>query len=168
MNDEYDSSIATPRDFASERFAQENKAIFDEYIELRIRGVNSAVAYRMILGDEYADNHAQSRIYALEMNPYFRKEFPLRLGLTPIADLWNPKVAVHELLSVVRDRFAKESARISAMKELNVITNITIVDDSGKSKPGRSLADFYATEGKKSTVEVEEGDLPVITHQAIH
>lgn len=160
--------IATPTDFASEQFAFHNRQIFDEFIALRVHGVSPYVAYRMVLGEDYADNYAQARIYAIEMNPYYKREFHAQLEATPVSELWNPKVAVHELLSLVRDRFAKESARMSAIKELNVIANITIVDETGKTKAGRNLADFYATEGAKTEVKVEESELPGQTAHTTH
>lgn len=166
--DLHDSRIATPSDFASEQFASHNRQIFDEFIELRVRGISNFVAYRMVLGDEYNDNMAQARIYSIEMNPYFKREFNRVLAATPVSEMWNPKVAVHELLSLVRDRFAKESARMSAIKELNVIANITIVDESGKTKAGRNLADFYASEGGKTEVTVEEADLPGQEPAVVH
>jgi hypothetical protein len=122
----------------------------------------------MVLGDEYNDNMAQARIYSIEMNPYYKREFKAVLEATPVGEMWNPKVAVHELLSMVRDRFAKESARMSAIKELNVIANITIVDESGKTKAGRNLADFYANEGGKTEVTVEEADLPGHEPTVVH
>lgn len=167
-DDLHDSRIATPSDFASETFAAHNKQIFDEIIELRVRGISQFVAYRMVLGDEYNDNMAQARIYSIEMNPYYKREFNRVLEATPVHEMWNPKVAVHELLSLVRDRFAKESARMSAIKELNVIANITIVDESGKTKAGRNLADFYATEGAKVEVEVDQADLPGQESTVVH
>lgn len=166
--DLHDSRLATPLDFSSEVFAANNKSIFDEVIALRVRGISIHVAYRMVLGEEYNDNLAQARIYAMEMNPYYKKEFKYQLDATPFTEMWNPKIAVHELLSLVRDKWAKESARLSAMKELNVIANITIIDESGKTKAGRKLADFYAEEGGTTEVTVAEEDTPSDTPRVTH
>lgn len=148
-NDDHDPHLATPSDFVSETFAFNNRQIFDEVIALRVQGASMHVAYRMVLGEEYNDNMATARVYAMEQNPYFKREFKFKLESTPFTELWNPKTAVHELLSLVRDKWAKESARLSAMKELNVIANITIIDESGKTRAGRKLSDFYAEEGNE-------------------
>ncbi|WP_217478297.1 hypothetical protein, partial [Staphylococcus aureus] len=88
-------------------------------------------------------------------------------------DLWNPKTALHELLQMVRDPTVKDSSRLSAIKELNVLAEITFVDESGKTRVGRGLADFYASEAEAQTATVaaaaeangyvqngKEGDFP--------
>lgn len=166
--EEHEGRLATPTDFASEVFAFNNRQIFDEVIALRIQGASALVAYRMVLGEDYNDNLVTARVYAMEMNPYYKRQFKAQLEATPFTELWNPKVAVHELLSLVRDRWAKESARLSAMKELNVIANITIIDESGKTRAGRKLADFYAEEGSTTETKVEGpesvDESPRITH----
>lgn len=160
-----DAHLMEPYEFANEHFALNNKAIFDEYIEQRIHGVSSHVAFRIAFGEEFIqDNATTARIYAVEKNPYYKANFKSRLHSTKVGDLWNPKVAVNHLLSVAVDKFEKGSTRLAAMKELNILANIVIIDENGKTKAGRSLADFYATEGGDATVvpvaEVAEGDLP--------
>lgn len=161
--------LATPRDFADERFALNNRQVLDQYMDMRVQGHPGYKVFRIIFGEKYVgDNLMQARVYALENNPYYRREFPKKLEAIRIDQLWNPKVAVHELVSLVRDPYAKESARMSAMKELNVITKIVIIDESGNSKPGRSLDDFYKEEDAKKlirgeVVEVEQAKAPT-TH----
>jgi hypothetical protein len=159
-DDDHQRRLASPSDFASELFAANNKQIFDQFIHLRISGTSAYVAYRMIMGEEYNDNFMQARIWSLEMNSYYQTEFKRQLALAKLSDMWNPKTSAFELLQIVRDPFAKHSARMSAIKELNVIADITIVDESGRTKAGRKLADFYAEEGEKPAAVVEESELP--------
>jgi hypothetical protein len=166
MSNEFEDKelLATPRDFASEQFALNNLSIYERYMDMRVQGHPSGRVFRILFGEAYVgDNLMQARIYALENNPYYRREFPRKLEAIKIQDLWNPKVAVHELISLVRDPYAKESARLSAMKELNVITKIVIIDESGQSKPGRTLDDFYAKEGLPTPESAEPAE---ITHSA--
>lgn len=167
-DDEYQSRLASPTDFASELFATNNKQIFDQFIALRISGTSAYVAYRMIMGEEYNDNFMQARIWALEMNSYYQSEFKRQLSIAKLTDMWNPKTSAFELIQIVRDPFAKHSARMSAIKELNVIADITIVDDSGRTKAVRKLADFYAEEGDSDAAVVEESELPPADPHTTH
>lgn len=155
-----------PYEFGDPEFVAQNTELFDEYISLKIRGQTPLVAFRMAFGHEFAyDNETSVRIYAVERSLYFRENFDKRLQAATIDELWNPKIAVHALLSVVRDYTAKDSARLRAMQELNILTNIVIVDENGKTKAGRNLADFYRENGadlaNKPSLRVEERDLPV-------
>lgn len=140
--------IPTAEDFALLRFAQNNQALFDEFIELAVRGVPIADCMRLTFGEDMlADQYAHGRIWAIQRNPYYKGKFAKRLQEIPTAELWNPKLAVHNLVKLALDPGAKDSARINAMKELNVITGITVVDENGQTKIGRSMDDFYAKMG---------------------
>jgi len=171
MSEEFDEKemLATPRDFVDENFALNNQPIFNQYIAMRVQGYAGGRVFRILFGEKYVgDNLMQARIYALENNPYYRREFPKALDKIKIDELWNPKVAVHELISLVRDNFAKDSARLSAMKELNVITKITIIDESGNTKPGRSLDDFYAQEGVEKPEDVAPAEITLPASPTTH
>ncbi|AKF13698.1 TPA: hypothetical protein NH725_004728 [Pseudomonas aeruginosa] len=165
--------LVTPQEFADPQFAAINQKRFDLYIDLRVQGYSSWRVFRAIWGEEHMDGPAQARIFAMESNPYYRKQFKAKLNATRTSDLWNPKTALHELLQMVRDPTVKDSSRLSAIKELNVLAEITFVDESGKTRVGRGLADFYASEAEAQTATVaaaaeangyvqngEEGDFP--------
>lgn len=137
--------IPMPEDFALLRFAQNNQALFDEFIELAVRGVDMASCMRLTFGEDMlSDQYAHARIWAIQRNPYYKGKFALRLKEIPSSELWNPKLAIHNLVKLALDPGAKDSARINAMKELNVITGITVVDELGQTKLGRSMDDFYS------------------------
>jgi hypothetical protein len=164
-----DDLLATPRDFADEAFAAANRLLFDEYIEHRVQGISSGLAFRTVFGEEYVDNLMMARIIGLERNRYYVINFKKRLNDIPLKELWNPKTSIHELLTLVRDKMAKETARLNAIKELNVLCAITIVDENGKTKAGRSLDDFYNTEGStKEAKEPTPGEDVVLTVGAPH
>jgi hypothetical protein len=135
----------TAKMFGNPDFAELNAEHFDAYVEYRVHGYHSSVAFRRIF-DEY-ENIAHLAVDYVEHNPYFRRQFEKRLAEIKMEELWGAKTAAHELLSVARNVFAKDSTRLNAMKELNVLFGITVVDENGKTRAGRSLGDFYADVG---------------------
>lgn len=141
MEDEY---ITTPDDFENEHFALNNKGMFDEFIALTVRGVDEYQAMRLVFGDNVmGDQQGVARIYGLKRNPYYKREFPKQLDSVPLGEMWNPRIAIHQLVKLVRNEMAKDTARLAAIKELNVMTGITVMDEAGNTKMGRSLDDFY-------------------------
>jgi hypothetical protein len=155
MSDDY---LPNAKDFEDEKFALMNTAFFDKYIKLRLEGVGSYRAFRQTFGDDLIDGFTTSRIYALERNPYFTKHFKQRFDVMKPADMWSPKVSVFELLQIVKDDMNKATSRISAIRELNVLLGITVIDDLGKSKVSRSLEDFYKENGDAIQDAVAGGD----------
>lgn len=138
------NDLPTPEDFEQRRFAENNKQLFDEYIELVVRGVDHQSALRLTFGEAVAiDQFTWARIFALQRNPYYKTQFKRRLDSIEMNELWNPKLAVHNLVKLALDPGAKETARLNAMKELNLIIGITVVDENGTTKLGRNMDDFY-------------------------
>lgn len=148
--------VARASDFANELFVLNNLQLFERYAAYRVNGHTAAASLRMTFGEDYFDNNATARIYALEGNSAYQKIFNKLLNATKLSDMWNPKRAVHELLSLARDKFEKGSVRLGAIKELNVLCEITVTDETGKTKAGRSLADFYAQEGEREPIRGED------------
>jgi hypothetical protein len=134
----------TPQMFGQEKFAQLNKDHFDDYVEYRVRGYHPSIAFVRIF-DEVPAQLANFATEFLEHNPYYQRRFKERLEQVKLDKLWDTKMAVHELLGVARNPFAKDSARLNAMKELNIMYGITLVDEHGKTTRGKGLADFYAS-----------------------
>jgi len=127
--------------FGDRRFAELNKEQFDQYVEYKVNGYHSHVAFQRVFGDEYTNPHL--RIEFTEHNPYYRDRFKARLAEIKVDELWNTKTSLNELLAMARNPFAKDSTRLNAMKELNIMVGIVVVDENGKTKAGRSLDDFY-------------------------
>lgn len=133
-------------------FALANVEVFNKYIDLRVHGVHSHEAFRRAFPlDWYENANGFARTNSVEFNPYTISRMRDTLATVDPATLWNPRLAVHEMLCLARDPYAKEAARLGAMKELNVLLNITVTDEKGKSRAGRSLDDFYRDLGSKAS-----------------
>lgn len=126
--------------FADRELAEDNPVQFDRYVEARLKGTHQNLAFRQAFGDL---DDIQKRAMFCEFNPWVSEQFELRLAAMKPEQLWSPNRAVHSVLSMARDPFAKCSTQLAAMKELNVMCNITIIDENGKTRAGRTLADFY-------------------------
>lgn len=133
------TSIAT-QTYADLDFATLNSEAYDQYIEYRVRGHHPQTAFIRVFDE---DNRSHIICEMIEHNPYYKAQFAKRLKEIKIEELWNDKIAVHALLSAANNPFFKDSSRVAAIKELNVLIGVTVVDESGKTRAGRSLADFY-------------------------
>lgn len=137
--------------FAEPEFIELNLPFFERFVELRAHGYSSRIAFIRAFG---ADNYGQSpqegyrRTQDIESSDWYGAAFELKLKELKANDLWNEKESIHQLLSIVRSEMAKDSVRLNAVKELNVLCGITIVDENGKTKAGRSLDDFYRQQAK--------------------
>lgn len=133
-----------PYMFEDARFAELNQELFDRYIELRIRGHHPQIILGKVFGPENDGNGSHLRVRHLERNPYYMRNFEARLASVKTSELWNPNIALFETLSMYRDPSNKCGTRAAMLKELNIMVGIVIVDENGKTKAGRSLADFYS------------------------
>ena len=136
-------AFALPEDFEDEQFALNNKPLFDKYINFVAKGVSDIVALRVVFGEDYMTDQVRQYIFALQRNPYYQKHFESVLLGIKVEDMWNQKFALHHLLRIVKDENAKETAKIMAIKELDILCGITTVDELGNTKIGRSMGDFY-------------------------
>lgn len=151
---------AVAADFEREEFAKLNQDAFDAYVELVLIGHHPTVAIKRAFGEEYGgDQYTQERINAIERNPYFAERFKKRLAKVTIPELWDAKVSIRELLQMVRSPFVKDSTRLNAVKELNVLAEITFVDEQGRTRARpKGLDDFYRDEGLQNPPPVPVGD----------
>lgn len=117
----------------------------DAYIKMRVEGFPSTIAMRRSFGEAYNDAEVYARVHVLEGGNYYIVKFRESILATPIHVLWNEKIAVHELVSLVKSPVVKDATRLGAIKELNILTDITIIDENGKTKKGKSLDDFYTS-----------------------
>lgn len=147
-NESEDEAILSAAELRIELVAKNNSHLFDKYIEYRVRGREPAVCLRMTFGDAYIkDGQAISRVYGIEANPYFIRKFADRLTEIDFKTLWNPKEAVHLLLTIAHGLNVKDQARLNAITQLNVLTGITMVDGTGNTRATRGLDDFYNDNG---------------------
>lgn len=136
-------SVMPPVQFRSEEFAKLNIAFISDYADYRVVGWNAERAFLRVFGTDYADLWLQSRIEALEHNLVYRKVFAEKFALVKMENMYGPKLAVYELLALLNNPFTKCSTKMSAIKELNVLYGITVVDAAGKTTAGKSLKEFY-------------------------
>jgi hypothetical protein len=144
-----------PFKFSDEQFLTSHLDLLLDYVGYRVQGMFSSDAFRRVFGKECSEGtQAHERLINLEHTSLYRNVFRNALDTAKVGDLWNTKTSIHELLSLVRNPYAKDATRLQAAKELNVLVGITVVDENGKTKAGSSLNDFYAKEGM-TEVEVE-------------
>jgi hypothetical protein len=162
-DDNDDFEITTPLikvgTFAASDFHERYPEQFAEYVEWRVKGKQPHRAFMLTFGPAYHQNqYTAKRIDALEFNKAFQAAFEAKLKSTKVDDQWNTEKAIHSLLSLAEDEFVKDNVRLAAIKELNVLIGIVVVDENGKTKAGSSLADYYArvAELKAQTEAVRE------------
>jgi hypothetical protein len=150
-----DENPASVNDCADPEYAE---IIIDEiraYAYQRARGYHYVVAFHRVFGCHYTDQQAYACGAALEGNAVYVREFERLLDEIPLDRLWSPRIATYELLNIVRSG-AKESVAVTAIKELNVLFEITTVDESGRTTVGRRLSDFYANEAAAAKERVTQ------------
>lgn len=154
MADSDEFTPTPPSQFGLVRFAENNPAYFKEYITYRLHGYNAHVAFRRVFGQEELATNGHLKVEEIEHNPWVRKKLAQLVKATAVSTLWDDKVAVHELLNMARNPFFKEQVRLGAIKELNVLTGVTVIDEKGVTRKGMSLKDYYGSNGG------EPGDRP--------
>jgi hypothetical protein len=137
------NDLARPSFFADETFVRANEGLVAKYVEYRVKGYPDQMAFLRVFGSDYKDQYLHQRIDNLEHNVVYRKMFDERLKTIPVDELWNARISLQELLNIARSWFAKESTKLAAMRELNVLCGITVIDEQGRTKAGRRLEDFY-------------------------
>jgi hypothetical protein len=158
MAEEYDA--LPPSEFGRYEFAVDNRPHYDNYVEYRLHGVDKTTAFRKSFPRMYWDDYRKTPTYAdeVEFNLYTVRRLAQRVSEIEPSQLWNPKIAMHEMLSVVRDPTAQTSAKVRAMESLNLLSGITFVDDKGKTRLGSSLDDFYRDQREQDQLrEADQG-----------
>lgn len=156
--------------FGDPEFAKLNPDYFNEYVTYRVHGYHAQVAFRRVFGDENMGHNSHMKIEEIEHNPWVRSEIARRLAQVKQSELWNERVAIHELLSIARDVYAKDSTRLNAVKELNVLYGITITDEKGVTRRGMNLDEFYKTHGTPTEASpnanpvLGDAGIPKVTH----
>jgi hypothetical protein len=140
---EYNPSL-----FADPEFAEEFAPCFDYFIDQLVKGVSKDIAIIdafMMFQKNVNIGNAYALATAAECNPYVKERFDTVLESKKPTELWSVNKSLHNLLKLVNDRGTRDSARVQAIKELNVMAGITEIDEFGKTRSGSgSLSDFYA------------------------
>lgn len=148
-------------EFGDDDFIKLNEEYFKQYVEYRVHGFPANTAFLRVFGREYWGETPQEgwgHIEAIEHTDWYHTTFNARLKEIPTENLFNAKLAMHLYLQTVRSPDSSNREKTNAVKELCVLTGVTIVDENGKTKVGRTLDDFYtAIEQQKKAVDKAKG-----------
>lgn len=129
--------------------------LLDRYVLCRLTGASPVMAARYV-GVDVAEAYSWSN--NAEVSKYVRKGIKDGLENIDLKGLWNVKMAVWTLLNMVNDDGVRDSVRLNAVKELNVLMDITYTDERGNTQR-RGLSDFYAETEPKPNAESAENTL---------
>jgi hypothetical protein len=110
--------------------------------------------------------NAQERVIYLEGTDWYITEFEKRLAAKTAQELWSANTAINRLLQRIEDPAEKGTVQVMAIKELNVLTGITVEDENGRTRQGGTLADFYKAVGAAlpATPTAAQPDTPETRH----
>lgn len=78
----------------------------------------------------------------LSKDPDFMNRRYARLDELDLKSLWSEKKSVISLLKIVNDPFEKATPKLNAIRELNMLYNLTMIDDKGNTRKS-DWNDFY-------------------------
>lgn len=133
--------------FAEEDFAIQNREAFDAFIDYWVDGLHPQEAFVRLFGE---DQNSHAKCQLMLHNPYAQREFFKRLSEKKVAEMWDEKRAVQQFKAFMQNPFFKDSTRLQALKELNVLMGITEVDDAGRTRKVPTMEDMYG-EAEAST-----------------
>jgi hypothetical protein len=119
-----------------------------DYMRLRAIGRNSQAALRFSFGNAAAVSaNTVAYIDFIECSDAYIDGMPKAIASMKHVTIWSPELSARNLAAIASDTTSKTSDRLNAIKELNVIYNITVIDENGKTKAGgMTLKDFYQLE----------------------
>lgn len=165
MTDEFEDEVDLltggmkypPKRFRDDDLIRQYRPLFSRYIDMRVAGKSAKTSFLQCFGSDYYDQHLTKRIEALEGGESFQRELEKRKKDAKFEDIFDLKRAVYGWLEIIQDPEARDSSRVAAMKELQVLYGMTIIDENGNTRAGKTLADFYVEQVKPLTAGV--GDL---------
>ncbi|CAG4916223.1 hypothetical protein [Paraburkholderia saeva] len=113
---------------------------YDMYVDNLMRG---CTAQEAALRAGARSEHLDDWIRMAEMDSYVIAKKDQALKAQDIHELWNAPKAALKLLQIVDDQYEAGRVRIAAIRELNMMLGITIIDPYGNTKPRKPLSDFY-------------------------
>ncbi|WP_053525706.1 hypothetical protein [Burkholderia cenocepacia] len=138
-----------PRKFADDDWLfPELTSNVDAFVDMYVKGIPRDVAviraFEMIKHGRHLGN-ADALAAALLSVPSVAAKIAARIRESKPDELWHARLSAHKLLQIVMDDRHRESSRLNAIAQLNVLLGITEIADTGQQKlVDRSLADFYA------------------------
>ncbi|OJA81159.1 hypothetical protein BGV72_02635 [Burkholderia ubonensis] len=112
------------------------------YIQLRALGHKSIAALTGAFGHEYLRAvNPSAYIDLIETSDTYMNGFR-RAVEDSTQKLWSDEIAARVLFSIATNESAKNTERIAAAKELNVLYGVTVIDEKGNTRRGMSLEDL--------------------------
>lgn len=131
--------------FSRMDFTEFNKKHFSDFADARIEGYSRVVSLRMCFGSQFVfGNETAAYCYAIEANAFYKHEYEKKVKGLDLKKAWNPNVSMVALKQLIRDEFVKDNVRMAAIKEANVLADVTFVDEKGNTRARRGIDDFYA------------------------
>ena len=116
-----------------------NAHMLEAYVGLRLLGHPPFMA---ALGAEVPESMSDEYSRLAEVNEDFIALFTSRLATLNEECGWSRKMAILRLQEAVNDPYAKRADKTNAIKELNMLTGITALDDKGRTVIP-TLKDFF-------------------------
>ena len=120
--------------------SQVNVGMLHKYVDLRLLGHPPFMA---ALGAEVPEHIADEYSRLAEVNDTYIELFTQQLALLNEECGWTRKMAILRLQETVNDPYAKRADKTNAIKELNMLTGVTAIDDKGRTVIP-TLKDFFS------------------------
>ena len=117
-----------------------NVGMLHKYVDLRLLGHPPFMA---ALGAEVPESMSDEYSRLAEVNEDFIALFTSRLVTLEESCGWSRKMAILRLQETVNDPYAKRADKTNAIKELNMLTGVTAIDDKGRTVIP-TLKDFFS------------------------
>jgi hypothetical protein len=154
-----------PWEFADPDFHRNNAPFIDAYVKMRARNVPARQALTRVFGAQHGDSLVHARIINLEGTDAYCSALERAIhGPNGFTGEWTAKQAVWQLRELANDPNASVAARNGAIRELNLLTKITVMED-GQTKVNEApdflnmLAQLYPGFDLVSAKEAFEADL---------
>lgn len=120
---------------------EEGKRIRDAYIAAILDGYTERQAALFVV-NHAAD--ADRMVKAMRDDLYVIRTLHEARKKARVSKVWGAGKAVMALYDLTQDPAVRDSVRLNAIKELNVIAGITIVDENGNTKRAEEMAGLLA------------------------
>ena len=130
--------------FSDPEFLAVNEEAIKVYVGWRVVGYHAHDAMMRTFGPNQGDTNVGLRVLHLESTAQYQSLFQKLLKSIPLDDILNERMAIHEFMSMYRNKYVKDSVRIVALDKACILAGITEVDDAGRTRRVPTLADLYA------------------------
>ena len=149
--------LVTPAEIRTPTFARQYQHLVIDYARCRLEGIEAERAFQRAFGTDYQDQYLARRVEALEHSDVYRSIYGALLAERELADIFDVKKAIMQWMQIIGSSTARDTSKVAAIKELQVLYGLTVIDANGNTRAGKSLADFYREQVKPLTGE--PGDL---------